>query len=205
MQPFINDSELIPEKLKGVSSAASALSTWIRAVESYARVYRIVQPKKERYEKAMSELNDKQNLLQQSKNELEDIQKRIENLRLDYEMKIKEKNTLQKNAEETAMFLDRATKLLDGVAEKRSIWDRTSNELKENLQNLLGDSLLACAFLSYLGPFLSDYRDNIVHQVVPEKKLCWKENENLCSIRFGKKNSIEIIFVFKLISISLNS
>ena len=171
MQPFINDSELIPEKLKGVSSAASALCTWIRAVESYARVYRIVQPKKERYEKAISELNDKQNLLQQSKNELEDIQKRIENLRLDYEMKIKEKNTLQRNAEETAMFLDRATKLLDGVAEKRSIWDRTSNELKENLKNLLGNSLLACAFLSYLGPFLSDYRDEIVHQVMTEKKL----------------------------------
>lgn len=166
MQPFINDSELIPEKLKGVSSAASALCTWIRAVESYARVYRIVQPKKERYEKAISELNEKQNLLQQSKNELGDIQRRIENLRLDYEMKIKEKNTLQRNAEETAMFLDRATKLLDGVAEKRAIWDRTSNELKENLQNLLGNSLLACAFLSYLGPFLSDYREEIVHQVI---------------------------------------
>lgn len=177
MQPFINDSELIPEKLKGVSSAASALCTWIRAVESYARVYRIVQPKKERYEKAMSELNEKQNLLQQSKNELGDIQRRIENLRLDYEMKIKEKNTLQKNAEETAMFLDRATKLLDGVAEKRAIWDRTSNELKENLQNLLGNSLLACAFLSYLGPFLSDYREEIVHQVIGARERVVKDEK----------------------------
>ena len=71
---------LIPEKLKGVSSAASALCTWIRAIESYARVYRIVQPKKERYQKALFELNEKQNLLQQSKNELLNIQKKIENL-----------------------------------------------------------------------------------------------------------------------------
>ncbi|CAF4390767.1 unnamed protein product, partial [Adineta steineri] len=123
MQPFINDSELIPEKLKGVSSAASALCTWIRAVESYARVYRIVQPKKERYQKALYELNDKQNLLEQSKNELINIQKKIETLRLDYELKIKEKNTLQSNADETAMFLDRATKLLDGIAEKRVLWE----------------------------------------------------------------------------------
>ena len=50
-------------------------------------------------------------------------------LRLDYELKIKEKDNLQRNADETAMFLDRATKLLDGVAEKRIIWDMTSNEL----------------------------------------------------------------------------
>jgi dynein heavy chain len=165
MQPFINDSELIPEKLRGVSSAASALSTWIRAVESYARVYRIVQPKKERYQKAVFELNEKQNLLEQSKNELSNIQMKIETLRIDYELKIKEKDLLQRNADETAMFLDRATKLLDGVAEKRTIWDITSNELMTNLDDLLGNSLLACAFLSYMGPFLSDYRDEIVHQV----------------------------------------
>ncbi|CAF0762898.1 unnamed protein product [Adineta steineri] len=170
MQPFINDSELIPEKLKGVSSAASALCTWIRAVESYARVYRIVQPKKERYQKALYELNDKQNLLEQSKNELINIQKKIETLRLDYELKIKEKNTLQSNADETAMFLDRATKLLDGIAEKRILWEITSKNLNENLKNLLGNSLLACAFLSYMGPFLSDYRDEIVHKIW-EKEL----------------------------------
>jgi len=187
MQPFINDSELIPEKLKGVSSAASALCTWIRAVESYARIYRIVQPKKERYQKALFELNEKQNLLQQSKNELINIQTKIETLRIDYEMKMKEKDTLQRNADETAMFLDRATKLLDGVAEKRIIWDMTSSNLNENLDNLLGNSLLACAFLSYMGPFLSDYRDEIVHQVNSKNEFCIFENFFFCN-RFGKKN-----------------
>ena len=165
MQPFINDSELIPEKLKGVSSAASALCTWIRAIESYARVYRIVQPKKERYQKAMFELNEKQTLLEQSKNELAVIQSKIHQLRLDYELKMKEKDTLQRNADETAMFLDRATKLLDGVAEKRTIWDRTSKELMINLDHLLGNCLLACGFLANMGSFLSEYRDEIVHQV----------------------------------------
>ena len=165
MQPFINDGELIPEKLKAVSSAASALCTWVRAVESYARVYRIVQPKKERYQRAMADLTEKQQLLQESKNELSEIQTRIERLRIDYETKIREKDTLQRNAEETAMFLDRATKLLDGVAEKRTIWDSTSKEILVQLDHLLGNTLLACAFLSYLGPFLSDYREELVHQV----------------------------------------
>jgi len=177
MQPFINDGELVPEKVKVVSSAASALCTWIRAVETYARVYRIVQPKKDRYEKAMLELADKQNLLEQSKTELTSIQQRIESLRIEYELKMKEKDTLQRDAEKTAMFLDRATKLLDGVAEKRMIWDRTANELKENLENLLGNSLLACAFLSYMGPFLSDYREEIVHQI-------WEKEFNRNGIRF---------------------
>jgi dynein heavy chain, axonemal len=165
MQPFINDSELVPEKLRSVSSAATALCTWIRAIESYARIYRIVQPKKERYQKAMLELNDKQQLLQQSRHELDDIQMRIASLRLNYELKMKEKESLQHNAEQAAMFLDRATKLLDGVAEKRAIWELTSNRLMIERDHLLGNSLLACAFLFYMGPFLSDYREYIMHHV----------------------------------------
>lgn len=165
MQPFINDGELVTEKLKTVSSAASALCSWIRAVESYARVYRIVQPKKERYQRATEELNEKQRLLEKSKKELNEIQTKIEDLRLEYELKIKEKDRLQRDADMTSLFLDRATKLLDGVAEKRTIWDQTSADLLARMNNLFGDSLLAAGFLSYLGPFLSDYRDEIVFQV----------------------------------------
>ena len=165
MQPYINDVELIPEKLKGVSSAASALCTWIRAVESYARVYRIVQPKKERYQRALFDLTEKQNLLEQSKIELNQLQQKIEQLRIDYESKMTEKDTLQRSAEETALFLSRATKLLDGVAEKRTIWDVTSNEILNNLEHLLGNSLLASASLSYLGPFVSDYREQMIQRV----------------------------------------
>ncbi|CAF0727175.1 unnamed protein product [Didymodactylos carnosus] len=165
IQPFINDPEMTIEKVKSISGAAGALCNWIRAVESYARIYRIVQPKKERYQKAASELQEKQYLLQESKDELAGIQKKIEELRIEYEIKIKEKNELQRNAEETAMFLDRATKLLDGVTEKRATWDITCATLLENQLDLVGNCLLACAFLSYMGLFLSDYRDDIMQNV----------------------------------------
>lgn len=36
--------------------------------------------------------------------------------------------------------------------------------LEENIGYLVGDSLLAAAFLSYVGPFLSNYRDELVMQ-----------------------------------------
>ena len=43
----MENPEFDPEKIKNASSAAEGLCKWVRALESYDRVAKVVEPKKE--------------------------------------------------------------------------------------------------------------------------------------------------------------
>ncbi|XP_018428368.1 PREDICTED: dynein heavy chain 2, axonemal [Nanorana parkeri] len=56
------------------------------------------------------------------------------------------------------------------LREKTIHWEETVKGLEEDLGLLVGDCLLASAFLSYMGPFLSNYRDEILSIWIKEVK-----------------------------------
>ena len=108
----------------------------------------------------------------------------------EYEAKLKQKDDLQRQAELTELKLDRAAKLVSGLAGERERWKETAEvnrlvlsiythvcmyhdsvnsivlywlqRLEVSISYLPGDCLVAAAFLSYAGPFLSHYRDELV-------------------------------------------
>jgi dynein heavy chain len=46
---------------------------WVRAMELYGQIFRVVQPKRERYNQAMSQLKEKQDALADAKKKLDDV------------------------------------------------------------------------------------------------------------------------------------
>lgn len=61
--------------------------------------------------------------------------------------------------------LFRAEKLVSGLAGEKERWEASIINLEEGTRKLPGDCLIAAAFLSYAGPFATEYRDEIVNQV----------------------------------------
>ena len=43
---YVNNSEFKPELVGRVSGAAKSLCMWVRAMEVYGRIYRVVEPKR---------------------------------------------------------------------------------------------------------------------------------------------------------------
>jgi dynein heavy chain len=65
---------------------------------------------------------------------------------------------LKDNLAQLQSKIDRGEKLVSSLADEKANWIIRLAQFEEAFSNLLGDCILAAAFMSYCGPFPSDYR-----------------------------------------------
>ncbi|XP_045081518.1 dynein axonemal heavy chain 2 isoform X2 [Coregonus clupeaformis] len=159
---YCTQPDFHPEIIGRVSLAAKSLCMWVRAMEVYGRIFRVVEPKRARLNGAMSQLAEKQASLAEAQAKLREVGEKLELLKRQYDEKLAQKEELRRKSEDMEIKLDRAGKLVSGLAGERIRWEETVVGLEKNMGFLVGDCLLAAAFLSYMGPFLSNYRDELV-------------------------------------------
>ena len=63
--------------------------------------------------------------------------------------------------------LVRAKELIDGLGGEQTRWTE-KGELSEEYTNLTGNVLVSSGLMAYLGPFTSEFRDNIMGKWVLE-------------------------------------
>ncbi|XP_037533396.1 dynein heavy chain 2, axonemal [Nematolebias whitei] len=159
---FCRQADFQPEIIGKVSLAAKSLCMWVKAMEVYGRIYRDVEPKRAQLTAALSQLTNKQTALAKEENKLHEVGEKLDQLQKQYAEKAAMKDSLKKKSDEMEMKLDRADKLVMGLAGERIRWEERVTGLEENMGYLVGDCLLAASFLSYMGPFLSNYRDELL-------------------------------------------
>ncbi len=88
-------------------------------------MYRVVEPKRQRLNAATAQLKEKQLQLQEAKDKLAEVEAKMAELKKQYDEKLAMKEDLRKKAEHTEMMLDRASKLVSGLAGERARWETT--------------------------------------------------------------------------------
>lgn len=83
-------------------------------------------------------------------------------------------------AELLKVKLDRAAMLVDGLSDERIRWENTLASLTEWFDWLPSDCLIATGFVSYLGPFVSNYRQELISIWLKEVNL-WTVLQNFLS------------------------
>jgi len=144
------------------SAAASGLCAWVRGMNDYHKVMLEVKPKramaaeaKERLEGANAQLQKVQNRVAQLKAQLEVLMKK-------YNDAVDAANEIAAKAKKTQDKADLAQRLVGGLADENVRWAATIDDLTEQRRLLVGDVLLASAFVSYIGPFSKAFREKIL-------------------------------------------
>jgi len=127
--------------------------------------------------------------LAQKEADLEILTTRLANLIATKEQKEKESNQLKADLASLQSKIDRGEKLVAGLADEKTRWDQTVKELEFNIVNLIGDCLLAAAFMSYCGPFPSEFRNDLNKtwlKKIKEEELPYSKNFEFSEFLAGK-------------------
>ncbi|KAJ0065373.1 hypothetical protein NL108_007570 [Boleophthalmus pectinirostris] len=183
-EKFIDNPEFQPAVIKNVSSACEGLCKWVRAMEAYERMAKVVAPKKERLKLAEAELSVQMDMLSVKRTELKTVEDRLQRLNDDLQAMNRKKKELEDNIQLCSEKLVRAEKLIGGLGGEKDRWTEAARLLGIRYINLTGDILLSSGTVSYLGAFTVDYRTQCQkqwHLLCQEKKIPCSEDFTLSS------------------------
>ncbi|VEN56386.1 unnamed protein product, partial [Callosobruchus maculatus] len=117
---FMPDREFDPDRIKSVSTACEGLCKWVRAMEVYDRVIKIVAPKKARLAEAEAELATQMDTLNAKRAELQIVADKLQALNDEFAAETKKKKDLEDEINLCSQKLDRAeSSLVVWVARKQ--------------------------------------------------------------------------------------
>lgn len=94
-QRYIKDRDFVPEKIRTVSTACEGLCCWVRAMDTYDKVSKIVAPKKAALAAAEAHLGELMEKLNSKRAELQDILDKLQRLNDDFAEKSRNKKNLE--------------------------------------------------------------------------------------------------------------
>eukprot|EP00163_Fabomonas_tropica_P031151 TRINITY_DN730_c1_g2_i2.p1 TRINITY_DN730_c1_g2~~TRINITY_DN730_c1_g2_i2.p1 ORF type:complete len:4514 (+),score=1634.66 TRINITY_DN730_c1_g2_i2:234-13775(+) len=149
------------DNIMSKSRAAAGICEWVRNIVIYYDIYCEVQPKRDRLEEANAQLMQSQQKLASIKNKVESLNNKLRKLQAQFEKATEDKNEVVAMAEKTQLRIELANRLVDGLAGEKVRWREEITRLESLETTLVGDTLLAAAYVSYIGPFTSIYREKL--------------------------------------------
>ena len=154
----------VGEVAKKASAALAGLCTWAAAMSDYHKASKIVKPKLRLLELRSAQLAEAEEKLSAAQAELAEVNRLKAELKAMFDSKVAERDALQDKAMKTKRKMDQANKLINSLADNKARWIQNSNEFKATKMRLVGNVAKACAFVSYCGPFNSEFRTKLAEE-----------------------------------------
>ena len=144
--------------IMNVSSAAGNLADWAHNIISFNEAFNIVKPLEEEKNQAEETVRQKNKELEVVKERVRVLNEKVANLEKQLNEAEEQEEKVEKERAHYQRKLESAQKLVQGLASENERWTQNVKVLKAKRLTVIGDTLLAAEFVSYIAPFTSKFR-----------------------------------------------
>ena len=157
----IEDPNFTPEKMISKSAAAANLCTWVVSIYNYNRIYVKVKPLMDSLQAARERKANALASLEVAEKKVAEVQDKLKLLEDKYEAAVAEKQEVEAQANVLMKRADLAQRLVGGLSSENVRWGQEIEKLRMNALTLTGDCMLAAGFVSYVGSFDQQLREQL--------------------------------------------
>lgn len=182
MNEYLSKEDFTFEKVNRASKACGPLVKWVEAQVHYSDILDRVGPLR-------AEVEELENAAQVTKDEAKETQALIQKLedsiaqyKTEYAALISETQAIKSEMKTVESKVDRSLKLLDSLSSERTRWEESSRSFDSQIDTIVGDVLVAAAFIAYGGYYDQQYRKGMMED--------WLHHLSLSGITFKTPNPI---------------
>ncbi|KEY71002.1 hypothetical protein S7711_00838 [Stachybotrys chartarum IBT 7711] len=179
---FLSNPEFTFEKVNRASRACGPLVQWVAAQVNYSDILDRVGPLKEEVTQLEEEALQTKANAKAIENTITALESSINTYKTEYAALISETQAIKSEMSKVQFKVDRSVRLLDSLSSERTRWEEGSKSFETQISTLVGDVLVAAAFLAYSGLYDQTFRKSMMDD--------WYHQLHLSGVQYKSPNPV---------------
>ncbi|KAH6718072.1 cytoplasmic dynein-like protein 1 heavy chain 1 [Leptodontidium sp. MPI-SDFR-AT-0119] len=179
---YLSNEDFTYEKVNRASKACGPLVQWVQAQVNYSEILDRVGPLREEVGMLEEQALQTKAEAQAVENTINTLEQSIATYKTEYAALISETQAIKTEMSRVQFKVDRSVRLLDSLSSERVRWEEGSKSFETQIGTLVGDVLVAAAFLAYSGLYDQQFRKNMMED--------WLHQLQLSGINYKQHNPI---------------
>ncbi|KAI2606831.1 cytoplasmic dynein heavy chain [Hypoxylon fragiforme] len=179
---FLNDKDFTYDKVNRASKACGPLVQWVEAQVNYSEILDRVGPLRDEVDQLEEQALQTKAEAKAVENTITSLEQSIATYKTEYAALISETQAIKAEMSRVQFKVDRSVRLLDSLSSERTRWEDGSKSFETQISTLVGDVLVAAAFLAYSGLYDQTFRKSMMED--------WLHQLHLSGINFKTPNPV---------------
>jgi dynein heavy chain 1, cytosolic len=159
---FLSNDDFTFERVNRASKACGPLVQWVEAQVNYSEILDRVGPLRDEVEQLEDKALQTKAEAKAIENTIIKLEESIATYKTEYAALISETQAIKTEMSRVQTKVDRSLKLLDSLSSERVRWETASKSFETQIETLIGDVVIASAFLAYAGLYDQQFRKSMV-------------------------------------------